>query len=97
MIGINRHQDAARQHCGELGFGVAAAFARRGIGSRLLVAALTKARQLGLQRLEADCFADSVAAIALLRKYGFKEEGLRVGAIGKDGRLKDQRVFGLLL
>ena len=97
MIGLNRHQEAARQHCGELGCGVAAAFARRGLGGRLLRAALQKARQLGLQRLEADCFADNVASITLLRKDGFQAEGLRVGAIGKDGQLRDQCLFGLLL
>jgi RimJ/RimL family protein N-acetyltransferase len=95
--GINRFRGPAREHCAEIGYGVAAAFARRGIGTRLVMAAMTKARQLGLSRLEADCFDDNHASIGLLRKCGFREEGRRFGAIRKDGRLRDQRVFGLML
>jgi RimJ/RimL family protein N-acetyltransferase len=97
MIGVNRCEDPARRHCGELGFGVAEDYTRRGIGRQLLTAAIAKARQIGLTRLEADCFADNAAAIALLRKCGFAEEGLRIGAICKDGKLRDQRLFGLVL
>jgi len=97
MIGINRFKAAARRHCGEVGFGVIEAFTHRGIGHRLLYAAIEKARLLGLARLEADCFADNAASIALLHKCGFRDEGSRTGAIRKDGRLRDQRVFGFLL
>jgi RimJ/RimL family protein N-acetyltransferase len=97
MIGINRFTDPARRHCGELGFGVIAEFTHQGIGGRLLTAAIGKARQLGLKRLQADCFDDNAASIALLRKCGFQEEGLRIGAICKDGKLRDQRLFGLVL
>ncbi len=97
MIGINRFADSARRHCGELGSGVAQEYTRRGIGRKLLTAAIAKARQIGLRRLEVDCFADNAAAIALLRKCGFTEEGLRIGAVCKDGKLIDQRLFGLVL
>ena len=97
MIGINRFTDPPRQHCGELGFGVIAEFTRQGIGRRLLTAAIGKARQLGLKRLQADCFDDNAASIALLRKCGFQDEGVRIGAVCKDGKLRDQRLFGLML
>lgn len=97
MIGINVPGDAARQHCGEIGFGVAKKFTGRGIGRRLISAAIEKARLLGLRRLEADCFADNAASVALLDKCGFREEGPRTGAILKNGRLRDQRLFGLML
>jgi RimJ/RimL family protein N-acetyltransferase len=97
FVGINRYMDSARHHSGDLGYGVLAAFARQGIGTRLLRAAVQKARELGLKRLEANCFADNAASIALLKKCGFGDEGIRVGAIMKDGILRDQRCFGLLL
>lgn len=97
MVGINRHKEPYRNHCGELGFGVAEEYARQGIGYRLVMGAITKAGQLGLTRLEGDCFADNEAAAALLRKCGFAEEGVRIGAICRDGKLRDQRLFGLTL
>ena len=97
MIGVNRFDGLSRRHCAEVGFGVAAAFTRRGIGSRLVAAAIRKAREVGLQRLEAGCFEDNVASVALLRKFGFQEEGLRIGAIRKDGKLRNRKLFGLLL
>ncbi len=97
MIGINRFTGTMRGHCAELGFGVAAEFSRRGIGTRLMTAAIAKSRALGLMRLEADCFAENAACVALLLKCGFREEGLRRGAILRDGVLRDQRLFGLML
>jgi RimJ/RimL family protein N-acetyltransferase len=97
MIGINRFTDAPRRHGAELGFGVIAEFARQGIGRRLVTAAIGKARELGLKRLEAECLGDNAACIGLLRACGFAEEGLRIGAICKDGKLRDQRLFGLTL
>ena len=97
MIGVNRGQGPARRHSGEIGYGVAAAFTRQGIGSQLLAAAIQKARQVGLLRLEANCFEDNEASIALLRKFGFQEEGTRVGAICKDGELRNEKLFALLL
>jgi RimJ/RimL family protein N-acetyltransferase len=52
MIGVNRPDHPGRTHCGELGYGVAAPFTRQGIGSRLFAAAIRKAREVGLKRLE---------------------------------------------
>jgi RimJ/RimL family protein N-acetyltransferase len=97
MIGINRPADPTRRHCGELGYGVVAAYTRRGIGTRLVLAAIAKARQIGVERLETDCFADNAASIALLTKCGFRNEGRRSGAIRKSGVLRDQMLFGLRL
>ncbi|MCJ7544872.1 MAG: GNAT family N-acetyltransferase [Phycisphaerae bacterium] len=97
MIGINRRKEPCRNHCGELGFGVLKDYARREIGYRLVMAAIAKAREVGLKRLEADCFSDNEASAALLRKSGFREEGVRVGAICRDGKPRDQRIFGLVL
>ena len=96
MASIHRATEPSKEHCGELGFSVRQAYQRRGIGYRLVLAVLGKAREAGLQRIESSCFADNEPAVGLLRKAGFREEGLRVGAIKKHGRLRDIREFGLL-
>ncbi len=97
MVGINRFEASARAHCAELGFGVAEKYQRQGVGYQLVGKVIDTARAIGLKRLEAECFADNMRAIALLRKAGFNEEGVRVGAIQKRGVLRDIRLFGLLL
>lgn len=97
FAGINVFKKSFRSHCAELGFGVRKEYQKRGIGYQLVRGAIDKAHELNLRRLEADCFADNVAAIALLRKAGFKDEGVRVDAVKKAGSLRDVRLFGLLL
>jgi RimJ/RimL family protein N-acetyltransferase len=96
-ITIRRCKEPFQSHCGVLGFGVLTEYARRGIGYRLVLAAIAKARQVALKRLEANCFSDNEPSVGLLRKSGFHEEGLRVGAICRDGKLRDQRIFALML
>jgi RimJ/RimL family protein N-acetyltransferase len=97
MAGLDRFTDPSKAHCAELGFGVRKTHQRRGIGYRLVSAALDRARALGLKRIECSCFADNAAAIHLLKKAGFRDEGLRIGAIQKHGALRDIRLFGRLL
>jgi RimJ/RimL family protein N-acetyltransferase len=97
MAGIHRFADPSREHCGELGFSVRQTYQRRGIGHCLVLVVLRKAREAGVERIESSCFADNEPAVGLLLKAGFREEGLRVGAIKKTGRLRDIREFGLLL
>jgi RimJ/RimL family protein N-acetyltransferase len=97
MASLNRRTGPAYEHSAELGFSVRPAYQGQGIGYRLVSALLAKAREAGILRVESSCFADNVRAIGLLRKAGFREEGLRVGAVRKDGVLRDIREFGLLL
>jgi RimJ/RimL family protein N-acetyltransferase len=80
-----------------LGFSVREGYQRRGIGYQLVCAVLEKAREEALQRIECSSFADNEAAAGLLRKAGFREEGVRVGTVRKDGRLRDVREFGVML
>ncbi len=97
MIGIHRCSGPARRHCAEVGLGVLKAFTRRGIAFRLLTSAIAKARTVGFKRLEADCFGENEPSARLLLKAGFREEGRAVGSILRDGKLRDQRLFGMLL
>ena len=95
--GVKRFTDSPREHCGQLGLGVREAYQRRGIGYQLVRAVLGRARVEGLQRIECSSFADNRAATGLLRKAGFREEGLRIGAIKEHGQLRDIREFAVLL
>lgn len=96
-IGLRIPGEHSRSHCGELGFGVAQYYQRRGIGLRLLVAVEELAIQKGLHRLECSCFAANVAAMQLLLKAGFTEEGRKRQSIRTGETYIDQVLFGKLL
>ena len=67
----------AFRHCGTLGMGLLAGYRGRGIGTRMLRAALDRARVQGLERVELEVFASNDQAIGLYRKMGFAVEGTR--------------------
>ncbi len=79
-----------RSHCASFGMGVASAWQRQGIGSRLLAAVLEVADNwMNLRRVELTVYADNLPAIGLYHKFGFETEGqLRDYAI-RDGRYID--------
>lgn len=92
------HVEASRFGFGELGMAVAREWRGRGVGSALLEAAIAWARERGLHKLSLSVFPHNAAAIALYRKYGFVEEGLRVKHYRRaSGELWDALEMGLLL
>lgn len=97
MVGLNRYTTPHNRHCAELGVGVALAYQGQGIGLHLVTTMIRRAPQWGLQRLEAYCLAHNQPVTRLLTKAGFVQEGIRRGAIVKQGKLYDERIFGLLL
>ena len=67
---------------GSLALGSIAIIAAKGIGTRLMRAAIEKARRKGLMRVELSVYATNPAGAALYRGFGFREEGRLVkGAI----------------
>lgn len=70
-----------KRHVGLLGIGVVAGWRGRGVGNALINAALTKAAAAGFLRVELSVRADNVAAIALYRKHGFVQEGIKRFAV----------------
>jgi RimJ/RimL family protein N-acetyltransferase len=83
---------------GELAMAVAREWRGRGVGSALLAAAIEWARGRGLHKLTLSVFTHNAAAIALYRKFGFVEEGLRVKHFRRaSGELWDAYEMGLLL
>lgn len=69
-----------RVHCGVLGIGVAKAARGQGVGHKLILAALAKARAPGITRVELTVRADNLVAQSLYKSLGFVVEGLQHNA-----------------
>src|SRR5262245_14606766 len=93
---IRREERPAHHHRGVLGMGVHRDYRGRGIGRALLEAALAKAKEIGLLRVDLTVYAGNTAAIALYRKCGFVEEGRIVKGRFLDGRFDDVIQMGLV-
>jgi RimJ/RimL family protein N-acetyltransferase len=84
-------------HCGTLGMGIVESCRGRGIGMQLITAALRKAKQNGLEKVELEVFDSNERAIALYRKVGFKDEGKKERSAKIDGRYMADILMGLFL
>ena len=93
---INRHHTEGYRHSGVLGMGLLPEYRGRGIGARLAVASINAARMNGIERIQLTVFASNQNAIALYRKLGFVEEGVRRRARLLDGRYDDNMEMALL-
>jgi RimJ/RimL family protein N-acetyltransferase len=93
---INRHHREGYRHSGALGIGLLAAYRGRGIGARLAIAAIRAARLIGIERIELTVWASNIRAIALYRKLGFEQEGVRRRARLIDGQYEDTVEMALL-
>ena len=92
------HVDKSRHGFAEIGMAVARDWRGRGVGSALLAAAIEWARGRDVHKLSLGVFAHNAAAIALYRKFGFVEEGLRVKHYRRaSGELWDAIDMGLFL
>ena len=92
------HVEASRHGFGEIGMLVDRGWRGLGVGSALVQAAISRARDQGLHKLCLEVFARNTAAIALYRKSGFVEEGRRIGQYRRaSGELWDSIVMGLAL
>ena len=76
-LSIARDQHPACRHVADLGLMVAATHRRRGIGTKLLEAAVAWARQAGVRKLELHVFPHNTGAIKLYEQFGFVQEGYR--------------------
>lgn len=79
-----------RSHAGSFGMGVARSWQGKGVGSKLLAAALDIADNwMNLRRVELTVYSDNEAAIGLYRKFGFETEGLLRDYGLREGRWVD--------
>lgn len=85
-LGLHPEPNPRRRHAAGLGMMVDGARHRRGVGGRLLAAAIDLAENwLNITRLELTVFTDNRAAIALYEKHGFRIEGESPGYALRDG------------
>lgn len=85
------------RHLAELGMGVRAPWRGRGLGRRLAEAAIARARELGLEKVQLDVYASNLGAIALYERLGFVREGNHARARLLDGAHDDVLTMGLYL
>ncbi|MVV46961.1 GNAT family N-acetyltransferase [Pseudomonas sp. PB120] len=85
-LGLEQFSRVRRSHAGSFGMGVAPAWQGKGVGSKLLAAALDVADNwMNLHRVELSVYSDNEAAISLYRKFGFETEGLFRDYAVRDG------------
>jgi len=94
---IRRETIPVYAHCGHLGMGVHPDYRGRGIGERLIRAALGAARAAGFERIELSVYGRNTRAAALYRRVGFVHEGTRVRGKKVDGQYDDVHIMGMLL
>jgi [ribosomal protein S5]-alanine N-acetyltransferase len=81
-----------------LGLSVAPSQRRRGIASSLLGVATAWAEQNDVHKIAADVFPENEAALALLRKHGFQQEGLLRGHYRREqGNARDALLLGRVI
>jgi RimJ/RimL family protein N-acetyltransferase len=78
-LSIARDQHPASRHVADLGLMVAMSHRRRGIGTKLLEAAVDWARHSEVRKLELHVFPHNEPAIKLYEEFGFVQEGYRRG------------------
>lgn len=94
---VSPHSLEGFRHGGELGMGILDGYRERGLGARLLEAVLTESRGRGLARVGLEVYASNPRAIALYRRFGFSEEGVKRAARILDGRAEDVVCMALWL
>jgi ribosomal protein S18 acetylase RimI-like enzyme len=94
---IRRETIPVYAHCGHLGMGLHPDYRGRGLGERLIRAALDAARAAGFERIELSVYGRNARAAALYRRVGFVHEGTRVRGKKVDGQYDDVHVMGMLL
>jgi RimJ/RimL family protein N-acetyltransferase len=88
---ITRPSDnEAFQHVGRLGMGLLPEARGRGLGEPLLRATIEAGWAFGFKRIQLEVFATNARAIALYRKVGFADEGVRRHALCIDGVFIDE-------
>ncbi|MGI9475401.1 MAG: GNAT family N-acetyltransferase [Hyphomicrobiaceae bacterium] len=83
-------------HSAILGMGVLPNHRKKGIGNALIDAALNKAFQRNIVRVELAVFSDNVEAVQLYKKFGFRVEGELQDDAVIDGQYKNSLIMALI-
>lgn len=92
--GLHVDSQPRRNHCGSVGILVDVPYQGMGVGRQLLETLLEVADNwVMLTRVELTVFTDNDRAIALYRKLGFVEEGLKRFAVKRAGKYADEYIM----
>ncbi|MBA2700639.1 MAG: GNAT family N-acetyltransferase [Chloroflexi bacterium] len=75
---VGFHESPGRDGRVEIGYRTEPAFRRQGVAAEVVPAMLDWARNQGVERFRASVAADNVASLAILRRLGFREVGVRM-------------------
>jgi len=96
MLDLNAGQRASDRHAGRFGMSVAKMWRGRGVGRKLLTAAIEETRSWpGFCRIELECAPWNAPAIALYEGLGFVLEARRRKALNLRGRPEDMLLMAL--
>jgi L-phenylalanine/L-methionine N-acetyltransferase len=96
-LNVSREEGPTTRHVASLGMAVASDWRGSGVGSALLAEAIRWAKVMGVEKLALSVYPHNEAALALYRKFGFKEEGRLTGHSKKSIGYMDEIVMGLWL
>lgn len=91
---FNRYSRAETRHSGEFGMAVHHDHRRKGVGSRLITGLEEWAQTNGISKIELQVWSNNIPAIRLYEKLGYETEGVRKGAILRDGDCHDSILMG---
>ncbi len=96
VIGLGilmNHGNLRRKHVGVITLMVNSDYQNKGIGSLLMDKLINLSESLNIIRLELCVFRDNYKAINLYKKFGFKEEGIKIKSALKNGEYVDEIIM----
>ncbi|HAT4258105.1 N-acetyltransferase family protein [Clostridium perfringens] len=99
VIGLGilmNHGNLRKKHVGVITLMVNSDYQNKGIGSLLMDKLINLSESLNIIRLELCVFRDNYKAINLYKKFGFKEEGIKVKSALKNGEYIDEIMMAMI-
>ena len=94
-ISVERMADEER-NVGSIGYMILTPWWSKGLGTEAVRQMCGIAfRELALERIIGEVFPENLASARVLEKNGFRLEETKVGAVVKDGKAMDVKVYGL--
>ncbi|HAT4243326.1 GNAT family N-acetyltransferase [Clostridium perfringens] len=96
VIGLGilmNHGNLRRKHVGVITLMVNSDYQNKGVGSLLMDKLINLSESLNIIRLELCVFRDNYKAINLYKKFGFKEEGIKIKSALKNGEYVDEIIM----
>ncbi|HFE9685554.1 TPA: N-acetyltransferase family protein [Clostridium perfringens] len=100
VIGLGilmNHGNLRKKHVGVITLMVNSNYQNKGVGSLLMDKLINLSESLNIIRLELCVFRDNYKAINLYKKFGFKEEGIKVKSALKNGEYIDEVMMARII